>query len=160
MLSLHAFINLQFIDPWIEAHDPTNAINVDFGYFPKTRHYVDIIRVLSSLWRVQKLFLKNVDLLFVSHRRDIQTLGCCQSVKQHKRENTYTEIGGYSLSPHVGGFFRVTHHLHGVHLNTKTHSEHATLTYSPGQEHRCKCSRFKWDAVHLQPGVLCGLCKD
>lgn len=45
-----------------------------------------------------------------------------------KGENTYTEIGGHSLSPHVGGFIWVTHHLHGVHLNTNIDSEHAALT--------------------------------
>ncbi len=49
------------------------------------------------------------------------------TVNQYKRQNTYTEIGGYSLSPHVGGFFWVTHHLHGVHLNTNSHNEHAAL---------------------------------
>lgn len=41
-----------------------------------------------------------------------------------KREKTYTEIGGDSLSSHVGGFFWVTHHLHGVHLNKNIHNEH------------------------------------
>lgn len=48
-----------------------------------------------------------------------------------KGENTYTEIGGHSLSPHVGGFIWVTHHLHGVHLNTNIDSEHAALTDRP-----------------------------
>lgn len=42
-------------------------------------------------------------------------------------KNTYTEIGGNSLSPHVGGFLWVTHHFHGVHLDRKIQSEHVAL---------------------------------
>lgn len=34
-------------------------------------------------------------------------------------KQTYTKIGGHRLPPHVGSFSRVTHHLHGVHLDTK-----------------------------------------
>lgn len=47
-----------------------------------------------------------------------------------KKESTYTEIGCHSLSPHVGGFLWVTHHLQGVHLNTSIHSEQV----KPGAE--------------------------
>lgn len=37
------------------------------------------------------------------------------------RENTYTEVRGHSLSPHVGGILRVTHHLQRVYLKTSIH---------------------------------------
>lgn len=40
-----------------------------------------------------------------------------------KNENTYTKMGRHSLSPHIGGFVWVTHHLHGVHLSTNIHGK-------------------------------------
>lgn len=47
----------------------------------------------------------------------------------------------------------MTHHLHGVHLNTNIDNErHALINKAR--------SRFKLGAVHLQPEVLGGLCKD
>lgn len=37
-----------------------------------------------------------------------------------RNKDTYTKIGRHGLSPHVGGFIGVAHHLHSVHLNTNT----------------------------------------
>lgn len=178
VLSQHAskYIHLKFIKLKLPINRNTWANQYhQFGFRLILSNNVifqklDIMLTQAEFWALL-CFIKSSEVIsekqtnmdpFVLHRRDVQTLGCCQTAKQQKRENTYTEIGGYSLSPHVGGFFRVTHHLHGVHLNTKIHNEHAALTYNPGsgQEHRCKRSRFKWDAVCLQPDVLRGLCRD
>lgn len=101
------------------------------------------IRLFAST----QLWLQN----WTQQKRCSKNVGCCQTAKEHKRVNTYTEIGGYSLSPHVGGLFRVTHHLHGVHLNTNIHNEHAAFINRPdsGRQHhrqmqqiQMRCSLF------------------
>lgn len=65
-------------------------------------------------------------------------VGRLSSIKDKK---TYTEIGGHGLSPHVGGVFWVTHHLHGVHLHTNLQNEHAFIN---------RPDSFEWDSVCLQ----------
>lgn len=78
-----------------------------------------------------------------------------------RNANTYTEIGGHRLSPHLGGFFWVADHLHGVHLNTNSRDKHAALMIRPDLGHcNIKCSRFKWDAVHLRHDIFSGLCRN
>lgn len=48
-----------------------------------------------------------------------------------RNENTYTKIGRHGLSPHVGGFVGVAHHLHSVHLNTNTVTTRADPNQTP-----------------------------
>lgn len=86
----------------------------------------------------------------------------CQTFRQHQRHNTYTEIGGHSLSPHAGGFSWVTHHLHGVHLNTNNLDEHTALINRPHshQVSHCKGGRLQRVVVYVQPAVFCRLCGD
>lgn len=76
-------------------------------------------------------------------------------------ENTYTEIGGNGLSPHVGGFLWVTHHFHGVHLDRKdSEREHAALIVqivqgsSQEQTKNKKTAGLKFKCS-LQPASFC-----